>query len=91
MLFSLPLSGCRNWRRAMSELSPASQAVMDAFTGDNTIYGLHLMRPKLAAALRAAVRQVKTDENLKRHYAAVLSEMLVLDKLLAIAAELESQ
>ena len=43
-----------------------------------------------AAALRAAVAEVRTDRELKRHYAATMSEMLVLDKLLAIADELKT-
>jgi hypothetical protein len=69
----------------MSEsLSPQVQAVLDAFRTNHTGQGC------LAAALRAAADQVRTDHNLKRHYAATIAEMLVLDKLLAIAAELEN-
>ena len=59
----------------MTELSPAAQAVLGAFTGDDTIYGLHLMTFRLAAALRAAAPQM---EFVQDHL-----------KLLAIAAELE--
>ena len=29
----------------MTNLSPQAQAVLDAFTGNDTIYGLHLMTP----------------------------------------------
>ena len=70
-------------------LSPAAQAVLDAareawITKDDS-------RSIAAAALRAAVAEVRTDRELKRHYAATMSEMLVLDKLLAIATELENQ
>lgn len=75
--------------RAMTDLSPAAQAVSDAsheawVTKDDP-WSI------AAAALRAAAEQVRTDRNLKRHYAATMAEMLVLDKLLAIAAELEDQ
>ena len=42
----------------MADLSPQAQAVLDAFTGNDTIHGLHLMTPRLAAALRAAADQV---------------------------------
>jgi hypothetical protein len=42
----------------MAGLSPEAQAVLDAFTGNDTIHGLHLMLPQLAAALRAATDQV---------------------------------
>ncbi len=69
----------------MAELSPAAQAVLDAFLRapcDDKLL--------VAAALRAAVAEVRTDRELKRHYAATMSEMLVLDKLLAIATELEN-
>ena len=59
-------------------LSPAAQAVLDAFTGSDTIHGLQLMTPRLAAALRAVVQELKyfgiTEKN-----------------ILAMAAELESQ
>lgn len=41
------------------------------------------------AALRAAVGQVRADPNLKRHIARREAEMLTLNKILAIAAELE--
>ena len=77
----------------MAELSPAAQAVLDAAFGrwmeiddiDDDIPG------KIAvAALRAAVAEVRSDRELKRHYAATMSEMLVLDKLLALATELEN-
>ena len=44
-------------------LSPAAQAVLDAFTGNDTIHGLHLMTPRLAAALRAAADQVVPAED----------------------------
>ncbi len=68
----------------MTDLSPAAQAVLDAFwrqPGD---------RSAIAAALRAAVDQIQTNSNRKRHYAATASEMLVLYKILVIADELEN-
>ena len=43
-------------------LSPAAQAVLNAFTGNDTIHGLHLMTPRLAAALKAAANQVVPEE-----------------------------
>ena len=72
----------------MAELSPAAQAVLDATMG--LAATVREAKAVAAAALRAAVRQVKTDENLRRHYAAVLSEMRVIDDILAIATELEN-
>jgi hypothetical protein len=41
-----------------TNLSPAAQSVLDAFTGNDTIHGLHLMTPRLAAALRAAAEKL---------------------------------
>ena len=70
----------------MSELSPQAQAVLDAIFGISPAPADEIA----AAALRAAVAEVRTDRELKRHYAATMSEMLVLDKLLAIATELEN-
>ena len=62
----------------MTTLSPAATAVLDAFTDSDTIHGLHLMTPRLAAALRAVVQELKyfgiTEKN-----------------ILAMTAELESQ
>lgn len=71
-------------------LSPAAQAVMIAATNGNTnVIDDPVYRQCIAAAVRAAVGQVRTDPNLKRHIAATLAEMLTLDKILTIAAELE--
>ena len=39
-------------------LSPAAKSVLDTFTGNDTIHGLHHLIPRLAAALRAAADQV---------------------------------
>jgi hypothetical protein len=61
----------------MTDLSPAAQAALNAFTGNDTIYGLHLMTPRLAAALRAVAPQM---EFVQDHL-----------KLLAISDELEAQ
>jgi len=75
----------------VSNLSPAAQAVLDAFIGENTIYGLHLMTPKLAAALRAAAEQVvpKFWHEEGDVYAETKHDVRL--DLLAIAAELEAQ
>ena len=74
----------------MSELSPAAQAVLDAVTAELDWDARYHSHQAAAAALRAAVAEVRTDRELKRHYAATMSEMLVLDKLLVIATELEN-
>jgi hypothetical protein len=58
----------------MTDLSPQAQAVLDAFTGNDTIHWFHLMTPRLAAALRAAAVYCKRDRL----------------QLLAIADELEA-
>jgi hypothetical protein len=78
----------------MTNLSPATQAVLDAFTDSDTIHGLHLMTPRLAAALRAAADQVVPEEPL---YVGDQRWMFERDswrasrkKLLAIAAELKA-
>jgi len=81
-------------------LSPAAQAVLDAFTGNDTIHGLHLMTPRLAATLRAAADQVVPEDfdywdGRTGEYWAVCetgqNERIahVRKELLAIAAELE--
>ena len=77
----------------MAELSPAAQAVWNAAWVNTPVQCGDIegtRRAQVAAALRAAVAEVRTDRELKRHYAATMSEMLVLDKLLAIATELEN-
>jgi hypothetical protein len=61
----------------MTNLSPAAQAVLDAFTGNDTIHGLHLVTPRLASALRAAADQL--DHSTSEHI------------LQSIADELEAQ
>jgi hypothetical protein len=77
----------------MSDLSPTTQAVLDAFIGENKIYGLHLMTPKLAAALRAAADQVVPPQQ-KTPWGSVIqahtAELRIRNELLAIADELES-
>jgi hypothetical protein len=76
-------------------LSPAAQAVLDAFTGNDTIHGLHLMTPRLSAALRAAADQVVPEpddiDKGSLSLAAIRNRCKVRDELLAIAAELEGQ
>jgi hypothetical protein len=85
----------------MTDLSPQTQAVLDAFTGNDTIYGLHLMTPRLAAALRAAADQVvppldvKPQEDLESRREAMewgmnCQTQLTRHQLIAIAAELEA-
>ena len=78
----------------MTDLSPAAQAVLDAFAADN--YGVWLEGDpeRLAAALRAAADQVVPEEPL---YGGDQRWMYERDtrqesrkKFLAIAAELEA-
>ena len=82
----------------MTNLSPAAQAVLDAFTGSDTIHGLHLMTPRLAAALVAAADQVvpltsKPNDTFCIPPVATMvwmRETNIRKVLLAIAAELET-
>ena len=67
----------------MTDLSPQAQAVLDAFTGNDTIHGFHLMTPRLAAALRAAVEQCTYRD-------AWEDKFLSAERILTVAAELEA-
>jgi len=78
----------------MTNLSPAAQAVLDAFLGDAENTGLQMddLRENVAAALRAAVDQVvpKTraiDSDLD--YGAWEQQQRTRAEILAIADELE--
>jgi hypothetical protein len=67
-------------------LSPAAQAVLDAFTEDHFLHDWkhnHYNTDALAAALKAAADQVVPKEGV------TLSTARVRSRLLAIAAELE--
>jgi hypothetical protein len=87
-------------RQAMTKpLSPAAQAVLDAFTEDNSLHDWkhnHYNTEALAAALRAAADQVVPLRR-KPLYAdsweesAWTAEQDTRAELLAIAAELEAQ
>ncbi len=69
-------------------LSPAAQAVLDAYNaGFIRPVAVH-HKPRIAAALRAAVNQCKIDWNCHPNYPETESVIIVSD-LLAIAAELE--
>ena len=82
----------------MTKLSPQAQAVLDAFTEDNSLHDWkhnHHNTEALAAALRAAVKQVEFPP---RSDAAPLwnegfdyAQQVVLREFLAIATELETQ
>jgi hypothetical protein len=78
------LSSIANWRHCpMTNLSPAAQAVLDAVE-DDCIHPADRHRIA-AAALRAAADQIEPEDGIP-------SEVQhVLDKLLAIADELEAQ
>lgn len=76
----------------MTNLSPAAQAVLDAFAADN--YGVWLEGDpdRIAATLRAAADQVApSDADEPRNYLPMAIECQRIRKeLLAIAAELEA-
>jgi hypothetical protein len=67
----------------MSDLTPAAQAVLDAFNAEARPEPHH-QREAIAAVLRAAADQVVPPS--KEHW---LAELTIRRKLLAIAAELE--
>ena len=75
----------------MTDLSPAAQAVLDAFAADS--YGVWLEGDpeRLAAALRAAVDQVVPVPKLPYDSCCDVSASAIRTQLLAIAAELEAQ
>ena len=72
-------------------LSPAAQAVLDAFTGNDTIHGLHLMTPRLTAVLRAAAGCVPKEEWGGENYATGFRDGIAFSCqfLHELAAELE--
>ena len=73
-------------------LSPAAQAVLDAFAADN--YGVWLEGDpeRLAAALKAAADQVAPSDAMepRNHIPMALECQRIRAELLAIAAELEA-
>ena len=69
----------------MTNLSPAAQAVLDAFRTSHTGQGC------LAAALRAAVDQVIPEVTLLGSDYQEIALQEARKEILAIAAELESQ
>lgn len=68
----------------MSELSPAAQAVLDAFRTSHTGQGC------LAAALRAAALELRAEE-IETCGGCSYALVIEVDDLLAIADELEAQ
>ena len=79
-------------------LSPAAQAVLDAFFGDAEDTGLQIdhLRENVAAALRAAADQVVPEH--REHYPTTLDERYrkvsvfdVRNRFLAIANQIEAQ
>ena len=77
----------------MSNLSPAAQAVLDAF-GKHPLHSDHitdgLLYGALPAALRAAADQVVPETNGMFISPAELQQEKTRDQLLAIAVELEN-
>lgn len=74
-------------------LSPAAKAVLDAFTGNDTIHGLHLITPRLAAVLRAAADQLLAatwEGAIPANTTHMLGINWSRDALHAIANELEA-
>jgi hypothetical protein len=74
----------------MTNLSPAAQAVLDAWS-DNTRYTRDKEPQALAAALRAAADQVVPETNSMFISPAELQQEKTRDQLLAIADELDGQ
>jgi hypothetical protein len=76
----------------MTELSPAAHAVLDAIEKDKTIYGMPLLRPLIAAALRAVADQVApSDANEPRNSLPMAMEcQRIRAEIFAIANELEA-
>ena len=79
----------------MTDLSPAAQAVLDAFLGDAEDTGLQIddLRENVAAALRAAADQVAPSDAMepRNHIPMALECQRIRAELLAVAAELEAQ
>jgi hypothetical protein len=81
----------------MADLSPATQAIIDAFTEDNSLHDWkhnHWNTEALAAALRAAADQVVPEPNdtdkALLSLAAIRNHCKVRDRFFAIAAELDN-
>lgn len=82
----------------MTELSTAAQAVLDAFTEDNSLHDWkynYYNLESIAAALRAAADQVVPpaleEEFYERNHSLHLNKMVeIRQKLIAIADELEN-
>ena len=75
----------------MSDLSPAAQTVLDAFTEDNFLHDWkhnYYNSEALAAALRAVVDQVVLP---KYQYAEWELAHAICEEIFAIADELEAQ
>jgi acetyl esterase/lipase len=83
----------------MTNLSPAAQAVLDAFLGDCANTGLQMddLRENVAAALRAAADQVVPEDyssytgHPEHDFAMEARNDSAREAILAIAAELEAQ
>jgi len=76
------------------QLSPVAQAVLDALQQDGqVIYGMPLLRPLVAAALRAAADKIPYLPKTPSEYDINVQDGReeVREKFLAIADELESQ
>jgi hypothetical protein len=76
----------------MSELSPAAQAVLDAFTEDNSLHDWkhnHYNIDALAAALRTAADHCHSQEIREADHTT--RRWICVDDLLATASELEAQ
>ena len=79
----------------MTNLSPAAQAVLDAFLGDAEDTGLQIddLRENVAAALVAAADQVAPSDAIepRNNLPMALECQRIRAELLAIAAELRAQ
>lgn len=77
----------------MSELSPAAQAVLDAFLGDAENTGLQMddLRENVAAALRAAITAVGSEEIFHPTSKRTDGVKWCVQRIYAIANELDAQ
>jgi hypothetical protein len=73
----------------VTELSPAAQAVLDAFLSEWDVYAVSEARWATAAALRAAADQVVPLHICGTNATRAQTRLGIRHKLLAIAAELE--
>ena len=77
----------------MTKLSPVAQAVLIAFLGDAKDTGLEIddMRENLASSLRVVATALGAEEMLRTESKCTEGVKLCVQRIYAIAAELEAQ